>query len=62
MTEPKKRKAGGGRKSNAEKGMEPTVVTSIRMARSVINKAIELHGGLQQAVLFASENPPKNEN
>lgn len=59
MTEPKKRKAGGGRKTNAEKGIEPTVVTSIRMARSVINKAIELHGGLQQAILFASQNSPQ---
>jgi hypothetical protein len=48
-----------GRKSNVEKGLEPTVTTGLRCKRSIMDKAIELHGSLANAVLFASLNPPK---
>lgn len=47
-----------GRKSNASKGIEPTITTGLRCQRSIIDKAIELHGSLAAAVKWASENPP----
>ena len=47
-----------GRKSNASKGIEPTITTGIRCQRSIIDKAIKLHGSLAAAVKWASENPP----
>lgn len=47
-----------GRKSNQSKGIEPTVTTGLRCQRSVIEKAIENHKTLANAVLFAANNKP----
>ncbi len=58
MNEQRKRKPGGGRKSNLAKGIEPTITSSVRLPKSVLEKAKELHGSLANALIFASKNKP----
>ena len=59
MAEQRKRKSGGGRKSNIEKGLEPTITTGVRSTRTILDKCIQLHGSLANALIFASQHAPK---